>query len=198
MRYGILIFGVAVLLLYNTYYENRVMDIFYKNQKYWKMASIAFTALSLYVFIRKHPDDSSSMIKHAAGMVQYLPIDRNSKDLITPLLDLTKHKHVGIHEEQRPYGGWGGGGGGVGTSVGGEYRGQGINIIPHKRSVSETKKKYVASQQNWSCNHCGSKLDATFEVDHVIELQDGGTNDVSNLTALCRNCHGKKSLLQRM
>lgn len=183
MRYGILIFGVASLLLYNTYYENRLMDIFYKNQKYWKMASIAFTALSLYVFIRKHPDESSSMVKHAAGMVQYLPIDRNSKDLITPLLDLTKHKHVGIQEEQRAYGGWGG---------------QGINIIPHKRSVSETKKKYVASQQNWSCNHCGEKLDATFEVDHVIELQDGGTNDVSNLMALCRNCHGKKTLLQRM
>ena len=185
MKYGLLIFGVAALLIYNVYYENRIMDVFQRNKKYLKMASIAFTALSLYVFIRKHPDESSSMAKHAAGMVQYLPIDRNSKDLLTPLLDLTQHKHVGVNEAVYR----GGGGGGM-------Y--QGAHIVPHKRSVSETKKKYVASQQNWQCNHCGEKLDATFEVDHVIELQDGGSNDVSNLTALCRNCHGKKTLLQRM
>lgn len=193
MRYGLLIFGVAALLIYNIYYENRIMDVFHRNKKYMKMASIAFTALSLYVFIRKHPNESSSMVKHAAGMVQYLPIDRNSKDLLTPLLDLTQHKHVGANEAEYrggmdSYRGGNGGNGGY----------QGAHIIPHKRSVSETKKKYVASQQNWQCNHCGEKLDATFEVDHVIELQDGGTNDVSNLTALCRNCHGKKTLIQRM
>lgn len=183
MRYGLVIFGIAGLLIYNIYYENRIMDVFHRNKKYIKMASIAFTALSLYVFIRKHPDESSSMVKHAAGMVEYLPIDRNSKDLLTPLLDLTKNKHVSMSES---------------AYRGGNVMGQGTSVLHHKRSVSETKKKYVASQQNWQCNHCGEKLEATFEVDHVIELQDGGTNDVSNLMALCRNCHGNKTLLQRM
>ena len=40
-----------------------------------------------------------------------------------------------------------------------------------KRSVSETKKKYVASQQNWKCIDCGEQLSHTFEVDHKIDLQ---------------------------
>ena len=38
-----------------------------------------------------------------------------------------------------------------------------------KRSVSETKKKYVASQQGWKCAGCSSQLDATFEVDHKLD-----------------------------
>ena len=29
-----------------------------------------------------------------------------------------------------------------------------------KRSVSETKKKYVASQQDWKCNGCNNQLNA--------------------------------------
>ena len=67
-----------------------------------------------------------------------------------------------------------------------------------KRSVSETKKKYVASQQGWKCAGCKSVLDATFEVDHKVDLQYGGTNQVNNLHALCRNCHGKKGMMNRI
>ena len=59
---------------------------------------------------------------------------------------------------------------------------------------SETKKKYVASNQQWKCGHCQQQLDHTFEIDHVVDLRYGGDNSVQNLIALCRNCHGKKTL----
>ena len=67
-----------------------------------------------------------------------------------------------------------------------------------KRSVSETKKKYVASQQDWKCGHCKSQLDHTFEIDHRVRLEYGGGNDVQNLIALCRNCHGIKTASENM
>jgi 5-methylcytosine-specific restriction endonuclease McrA len=67
-----------------------------------------------------------------------------------------------------------------------------------KRCVSETKKKYVASQQQWKCNKCASQLTHTFEVDHKIDLRYGGTNHVSNLVALCRNCHGEKTMQDKL
>jgi len=67
-----------------------------------------------------------------------------------------------------------------------------------KRSVSETKKKYVASSQDWKCGHCKSQLDHTFEIDHKLRLEYGGGNDVQNLIALCRNCHGKKTASENM
>ena len=62
----------------------------------------------------------------------------------------------------------------------------------------ETKKKYVAAQQNWKCAHCKNQLPPTFEVDHKIDLQYGGTNHVSNLAALCRNCHGNKTMMNNL
>jgi 5-methylcytosine-specific restriction endonuclease McrA len=67
-----------------------------------------------------------------------------------------------------------------------------------KRSVSETKKKYVAARQNWTCAECGTMLTAWFEVDHVKRLEHGGSNDATNLVALCRECHGKKTALENM
>jgi 5-methylcytosine-specific restriction endonuclease McrA len=67
-----------------------------------------------------------------------------------------------------------------------------------KRSVSETKKKFVASSQNWKCGNCNKQLNHTFEVDHKKRLEYGGTNEVSNLIALCRNCHGEKTAMENM
>ena len=62
-----------------------------------------------------------------------------------------------------------------------------------KRSVSGNMKKIIAWEQDWKCNICDEKLDASFEIDHVIPLKDGGSNERSNLAALCRKCHGKKN-----
>lgn len=62
------------------------------------------------------------------------------------------------------------------------------------RKVSEQLKKLVASNQKWNCKSCNNMLDATYEVDHIISLEDGGDNNISNLRALCRNCHGKKTM----
>lgn len=62
------------------------------------------------------------------------------------------------------------------------------------RKVSDQLKKIVASQQRWNCKKCKNILDATYEVDHIIALEDGGNNDIHNLQALCRNCHGRKTM----
>tara|TARA_B100000674_G_scaffold489244_1_gene502880 strand:- start:1557 stop:1976 length:420 start_codon:yes stop_codon:yes gene_type:complete len=66
-----------------------------------------------------------------------------------------------------------------------------------RRRVSQLTKKIVASNQKWKCKHCDDTLDFTYEVDHIIPLYQGGTNQVENLQALCRNCHGRKTMLGR-
>jgi 5-methylcytosine-specific restriction enzyme A len=60
--------------------------------------------------------------------------------------------------------------------------------------VTPLHKKMVASQQKWKCMHCNALLDYSYEIDHIQPLYQGGTNDLSNLQALCRNCHGRKTL----
>ena len=52
--------------------------------------------------------------------------------------------------------------------------------------------------QGWTCAQCKSQLDAWFEVDHKVRLDQGGSNHVSNLEALCRNCHGKKTGMESL
>ena len=71
------------------------------------------------------------------------------------------------------------------------------NSYKHKRNVSELSKKIVASRQKWRCKKCKELLDFTYEIDHVVPLYKGGSNELNNLRALCRNCHGRITLLDR-
>ncbi len=72
-----------------------------------------------------------------------------------------------------------------------------FNLRVSRRSVSETTKKRVAAEQTWRCNGCAQTLSHVFEVDHRTPLFAGGDNSEANLQALCRECHGKKTLADR-
>ena len=71
------------------------------------------------------------------------------------------------------------------------------------RSVTESQKRRVAGRQRFSCAasvqeyQCplkGEPFDESgYEIDHIKELRDGGTNDLSNLQALCIMCHRVKT-----
>lgn len=62
-----------------------------------------------------------------------------------------------------------------------------------RRLVSEATKKQVAAGQAWRCAGCDQLLPASFQVDHVMPLSVGGSNEPDNLAALCPNCHAKKT-----
>lgn len=67
-----------------------------------------------------------------------------------------------------------------------------------KRNVTGLMKKKVAASQQWRCGTCKDTLDETFQVDHILALFNGGSNDESNLVALCPNCHAKKTMAERL
>jgi hypothetical protein len=67
-----------------------------------------------------------------------------------------------------------------------------------KRNVTGLMKKKVAASQQWKCGNCKTTLDETYEVDHKLALYKGGTNDESNLVALCPHCHRKKTVDERL
>lgn len=68
----------------------------------------------------------------------------------------------------------------------------------YKRKVSTLLKKKIAAAQQWRCASCSTLLDETYEVDHKIALENGGSNDPSNLWALCPHCHRKKTVAERI
>ena len=111
------------------------------------------------------------MLVHANNIIKYMPIDKSASDIISPFLNYTNPQ---------------------------VKRMQHSGLRTTGRSVSETKKKYVASQQNWNCKKCHQTLPASFEVNHIIPLWKGGDNSIANLEALCRNCHGEATMQQKI
>jgi hypothetical protein len=131
------------------------------------------------------------MLLCANNLVKFLPIDKTSMDMLSPIIDFTSTNEDSSFMESVN---------GIYSNPGfsGEKRMLNSGKNGSKRSVSETKKKYVASNQEWKCGNCQSQLDHTFEIDHKVRLEYGGGNDVQNLIALCRNCHGKKTASENM
>ena len=187
----LIIFGVSGFLAFNAYYDNYYIQKIKSHKKMFEVAMYLFLGFSFYLLIKRSPHRSKEMLSQASNMVKYLPIDKGAFSMVTPFLNLT----------------------GSGMSSDNDFREQrilqsgGNNHLPEhqttqqpsatKRSVSETKKKWVASQQYWTCNHCNQQLPAWFEVDHKVRLEYGGSNHVDNLEALCRDCHGKKTAMEK-
>ena len=186
----------------NIYTEGKYMKILLSAKKYYQMAAVAFAALMIYILIKKNPLRARDIVVASNEYIKYLPIDRNTSNMISPILDFTS--------KQDFYGGASTTTGGVGAYGASHPI---INMNPEnqsnnrvlnsgkkatKRSVSETKKKFVASRQGWNCAECKKMLNATFEVDHVKRLEYGGDNHVDNLRALCRECHGNKTMMENL
>ena len=206
-----IVFIITAVLIINTYYDGQPLKMFQSNQKWIKMATFGFIGLSLFLFLRRNPENSRQLLFHANDIIKYMPISKGTADMITPFFDMT-----GVpppHDGGAIGGGMGGAmgsavgartaqpiarpslGGGTPGATPAERRLLSSGKNSSKRSVSETKKKYVAAQQGWKCGDCQRQLPAWFEVDHVIALEHGGSNHVDNLVALCRDCHGKKTAM---
>ena len=220
-----IVFIITAALIVNTYYDGQPLKMFQTNQKWIKMATFGFIGLSLFLFLRRNPDNSRQLLFHANDIIKYMPISKGTADMITPFFDMTGNRTTGGTNNTPSWGGgtpgttnhtpsWGGGtpsgtpgtppgttnrtpswGGGTPSGTPAERRILNSGKNSSKRSVSETKKKYVAAQQGWKCGDCQRQLPAWFEVDHVIALEHGGSNHVDNLVALCRDCHGKKTAM---
>ena len=60
-------------------------------------------------------------------------------------------------------------------------------------SLSRTLRPIVLSRSGYRCTYCGS--DESLEIDHIVPIARRGTNDISNLQALCRPCNRRKGAL---
>jgi hypothetical protein len=185
MKAELAVLAVTGFFIANTYYDGKYIAILKSWKKYYQMLAIAFTGLSAYLFLRKHPSETRTLLTSASGLIKHLPIDRDAGQLLSPIFDITKSASCQPFSSCQPFD--------KTNQTTQEQRIQTSGNKATKRCVSETKKKYVAAHQGWKCGKCNNQLSAWFEVDHKIRLESGGSNHVDNLVALCRECHGEKT-----
>ncbi len=196
MRIEIIVLAITLFFAANAYYEGKLLKKMLSYKKYYQIGAIIFMGFSFYMYMKKDPKNGTAVLSSANNLLKSLPINMTmgpNTDYLTPFMDFTM-RNQGFTEnspllagsssrESRILSSGAGGGGGGGQT---------------KRSVSESKKKYVAASQGWRCGECNRQLPAWFEVDHKIRLADGGSNHVDNLVALCRDCHGQKTMIENL
>ena len=65
-------------------------------------------------------------------------------------------------------------------------------------NLLENKKKFLATEQKWKCRFCETMLGEGHEIDYIVPLFRGGTNDIKNLQVLCKDCHNKKFIMEQI
>lgn len=53
-------------------------------------------------------------------------------------------------------------------------------------------KAKIHLRDEWTCQHC-KKVTKDLELDHIVNIAQGGTDDESNLQSLCVPCHKAKT-----
>jgi len=82
-------------------------------------------------------------------------------------------------------------------------------VYPARKRPSAAVRATVAHRQDYKCAACGDKLPVAWHIDHAVPLSSprwrdyicdasatAAANAISNLQALCPNCHGHKTLLE--
>ena len=192
MRLEIFVLGLTAFFVYNAYMDGKYTKMLLSFKKYYRMIFYVLLGVGIYLMLKRNPSQGRNMLLYANNVVKLMPIDKSSLDMLSPIIDFTSKNETDEAGFTESFNGI--------SSPGfcGERRITSSGKNGTKRSVSETKKKYVASNQNWKCGNCKSQLDHTFEIDHKVRLEYGGGNDVQNLIALCRNCHGRKTADENM
>jgi hypothetical protein len=196
MRIEIILFIITAFIMANIYTDGKYLKLLFTWKKYYQMAGVAVGAFVLYYLFKKNPFHAKQIVSASNEYIKYLPIDKNTANMISPILDFTsKQEFYNESSNQHPF---------LAMNPPQPMASHGERTLMQsgkkttKRSVSETKKKFIASRQNWKCGDCQKQLNAWFEVDHIKRLEYGGDNHIDNLVALCRECHGKKTTIENL
>lgn len=65
------------------------------------------------------------------------------------------------------------------------------HIFPNRpRKRRQPRERHlILTFTNGRCGYCGVELNNRFEVDHMVPLYRGGTDDLSNFIAACKSCN---------
>ena len=68
-----------------------------------------------------------------------------------------------------------------------------MTTVTARRPIDPHVRLGVLRRDGYRCGHCFREVDRSLlEIDHIVPLSLGGTDDPSNLQTLCRTCNRRK------
>lgn len=87
MRIEIIIILITAFIMYNIYSEGQYSKWYIGWKKQIQMGLVGLVGISLYLVVKRNPSQGKNILHHANNMVKYMPIDRSSLSIISPILD---------------------------------------------------------------------------------------------------------------
>jgi len=74
------------------------------------------------------------------------------------------------------------------------YCGEQLSEREGRQPIPDRIRHEVFKRDGYRCRECGASRDegATLEIDHIVPVANGGTNDIENLQTLCKKCNRGK------
>ena len=183
---NILFYLLISFLVLKYYFKFEIVD---KIFKYFKLVIVG---ILIYLFIKYYNNkELKSSILNSITKIDKVPVERGIVEFENYWNTFNNLKNNIINNNTKNQDN-------TNNNIKNNITNDNITSTKHKRNVTNGQKKYVGARQQWKCGHCRQILDASYEVDHIKALYKGGTNDLDNLVALCRNCHGKKTIEERL
>ena len=95
MKIELLILGITIFFMYNAYYDGKFLKKIMSYKKYYQIAIFGLLGIGIYLIIKRNPNDCKKILMNANNVVKYMPIDKSSLDMISPILDFTTQQGNG-------------------------------------------------------------------------------------------------------
>lgn len=92
MRWEIILFLIAGLWIANIYTDGNFLKKMLSYKKYYHMGGIFVGACTVYWLLKKDPRRASNIIAHSNEYIKYLPVDKSTSSIISPILDFTSRQ----------------------------------------------------------------------------------------------------------
>ena len=89
MRLEIFVLGLTAFFVYNAYMDGKYTKLLLSFKKYYKMIFYVCLGVGIYVLLKRNPNQGRSMLLYANNMVKFMPIDKTSMDMLSPIIDFT-------------------------------------------------------------------------------------------------------------
>src|SRR5687767_10571746 len=69
-------------------------------------------------------------------------------------------------------------------------------VVAERRAISRRLRFVVFERDGFACRYCGGRApEARLELDHIVPVAEGGTDDRGNLVTSCSTCNSGKAAM---